>query len=91
MLVGLFTYRVTHLLMYDDGPGNVILQWRVSLNPAGQAGKWIKCPYCVSVWVALLGTILYFLPARLSDLILLWWGSAGLFEVLEGRYAHDIR
>ena len=85
LLVGLATYRITHLLIYDDGPKNIILQWRVKLNPSSQIGQWIKCPYCVSVWVAGAVTALYFLPSWVSDPLLLWWGAAGLVEGLEER------
>lgn len=48
-LATLATWRVTHLLAEEDGPGDVVVRLR---QAAGPAGGLLDCFYCLSVWVA---------------------------------------
>lgn len=88
LLAVLATYRLTRLFVYDDGPRNYILQWRVSLDPESQMGKFVKCPFCVGIWVAAFIAILVFLPWIISNPLLLWLGLAGGQEFLEVHSGH---
>ena len=46
----LATWRVTHLLSSEDGPGDVIFHLRAKLG-SSFAGKLMDCFYCLSLWV----------------------------------------
>jgi hypothetical protein len=47
----LATWRVTHLLQAEDGPGDVIVRLRRAAG-AGFFGSLLDCFYCLSLWVA---------------------------------------
>ena len=51
VLVVLATWRVTHLLAFEDGPGDVVATLRQRLGN-GFFGKLMDCFYCMSLWVA---------------------------------------
>jgi hypothetical protein len=50
-LGALATWRVTHLVACEDGPGDVIVQLRARLGDS-QLGRLMDCFACTSVWVA---------------------------------------
>ena len=47
----LATWRVTHLLAREDGPGDVIARLRAALG-ASLWGKLLDCFHCLSLWIA---------------------------------------
>ena len=50
-LAAFATWRVTHLLAGEDGPGDIVYRLRARLGPSF-AGKLMDCFYCLSLWVA---------------------------------------
>jgi hypothetical protein len=50
-LASLATWRVTHLLASEDGPGDAVVRLRARLG-AGPAGGLMDCFQCLSIWVA---------------------------------------
>jgi hypothetical protein len=50
-LAALATWRVTHLLAREDGPGGVVVQLRERAG-VGPVGELMDCFYCLSIWVA---------------------------------------
>lgn len=88
----LVNYRLSQLLVYDDGPGDIIFRLRdwigvYDVNEAGERqtffAKLLACPYCVGLWLALplalVGTLhIYSVP--------IWWlAIAGGQSFLESR------
>jgi hypothetical protein len=51
VLAVLATWRVTHLLASEDGPGDVIFRLRRLLGQS-VAGKMMDCFNCLSLWIA---------------------------------------
>ncbi len=51
VLAGLATWRVTHLLAYEDGPGEAVVRLREAAG-SGLAGQALDCFDCLSMWVA---------------------------------------
>lgn len=47
----LATWRVAHLLAYEDGPWDLLVRLRVALGD-GVLGRLVDCFQCVSLWVA---------------------------------------
>jgi hypothetical protein len=45
------TWRVAHLLAYEDGPWDVMARFRTALGH-GFFGRLVDCFHCVSLWVA---------------------------------------
>lgn len=48
----LATWRVAHLLAYEDGPWDVFVRLRAALGD-GFLGRLVDCFQCVSLWVAI--------------------------------------
>src|SRR6476646_2748563 len=48
----LATWRVTHLLAEEDGPGDLVVRLR-SRAGNGWQGRLMDCFYCLSVWTAM--------------------------------------
>ena len=51
VLTVLATWRLTHLLAHEDGPGGVLAHVRARLG-TGWAGRLMDCFHCLSLWVA---------------------------------------
>lgn len=89
----LLVYRLTRLITMDYGPRDCCFLLRLKLGaydlaPNGEPdtvlGRFIICPHCVSVWWALLASIL--LPTGgLFEWALAWGGIAGAVSLLYAR------
>ena len=76
----LATWRLTHLLAEEDGPGGVIVRLRVRAGD-GWAGELLDCFYCMSMWVA--APVAVVVAPRPREVPLAWLalsGAACLFE-----------
>ena len=51
LLAVLATWRLTHLLVLEDGPWDVVVRVRYALGDS-LAGRAMDCFYCTSVWMA---------------------------------------
>jgi hypothetical protein len=47
----LATWRVSHLLAYEDGPADLVLRLRAWAG-GGFLGRMLDCFFCLSLWVA---------------------------------------
>lgn len=91
VLLTLAVYRLAQLLVYDDGPFDLIFKFRdwigaYDRNEAGEAqshfGKFFSCVYCVGFWLALPAAFVI----SVSTSSLIWWlAIAGGQAFLEGR------
>jgi hypothetical protein len=50
-LAVLATWRASHLVAHEDGPGDVIARLRARAG-RGMLGSLMDCPYCLSLWFA---------------------------------------
>ncbi len=55
IICALATYRVTRIVLLEDGPFDVFLKLRGALDPDARTwlGKGMQCAWCVSFWVGL--------------------------------------
>jgi Protein of unknown function (DUF1360) len=80
-LVGaLATWRVTHLLVEEDGPGDVVVRLR---RRAGDSwvGSAMDCFYCLSIWTAVPAAAA--VARRPRDAPLTWLALSGAACLLE--------
>jgi hypothetical protein len=79
---------------YDEGPRDILLKFRVWAGcydrgedgrPRSSLGRLMSCPYCLGVWFALGALIVVLTASVVGDVLLAWWGLAGLQAFLEGR------
>jgi hypothetical protein len=73
-------WRITLLLAYEDGPGEVLVGLRRAAG-AGFWGKLLDCFYCLSVWIAI--PFAYWLGDGWRERLLLWPALSGGAILLE--------
>jgi hypothetical protein len=79
-LAVLAAWRVTHLLAREDGPGDIIVRFRVRLG-SGLFGKLMDCFYCLSFWVA--APMAFYVTREPLDWLFVWLALSGAACVLE--------
>ncbi len=80
VLGALATWRISHLISKEDGPGDIFSKMRLS----ARSRFWetlLSCFYCVSVWVA--APIAVFAGAGWKEQLLLWPALSGAAILLE--------
>jgi hypothetical protein len=80
VLAILATWRVTHLLVNEDGPANIIGRFRARLG-SGLAGQLMDCFKCLSLWVAAPAAL--FIDRSLVGWLFTWLGLSGAACLLE--------
>jgi Protein of unknown function (DUF1360) len=81
VLAVLATWRVTHLLAKEDGPGEVIYRFRFWLGQSS-AGKLMDCFSCMSLWVA--APVALFVSLRVAEYFVSWLAISGAACLIEG-------
>ncbi len=76
----LASWRVTHLLAYEDGPADLIARVRARLG-MGFLGSLMDCFQCLSVWVA--APFAVFVTRRPLSAIVTWLALSGAACLLE--------
>ena len=72
-IFALATWRVTHLLVEEDGPSDLVLRLRDIAN-SSVFGQVMDCFYCASVWVALPFAVVLTLPVVIRSGAVASWG-----------------
>jgi Protein of unknown function (DUF1360). len=79
-LGALATWRLTHLLAEEDGPGQAVLRLRIKAGDSW-AGELLDCFYCMSIWVA--APVAAAVAPRRRELPLVWLALSGAACLLE--------
>jgi hypothetical protein len=79
-LGALATWRVTHLLVAEDGPADAVVRLRARAGD-GLAGQLMDCFYCMSAWTALPAAVA--VAPRRRDVPLTWLALSGAACLLE--------
>jgi hypothetical protein len=80
-LVGaLATWRVTHLLVEEDGPADVVVRLRQRAGD-GWVGSALDCFYCLSIWTA--APVAAAVARRPRERLLTWLALSGAACLLE--------
>lgn len=74
VLAILATWRVTHLLVREDGPAATLARLRATLGP-GAWGGMFACFYCMSLWVA--APLSLWVATRPLDAWMVWLALSG--------------
>jgi hypothetical protein len=80
VLAALATWRMTHLLVYEDGPGNIVARLR-ALLPGSLIRALAGCFGCLSLWVA--APFAFFVSTRILDTVVAWLALSGSAFLLE--------
>lgn len=76
----LVTWRITHLLVNEDGPADLFVRFRAILGD-GIMGKLMDCFHCLSIWVA--APVALYVGEKPLDLLLTWLALSGAACLLE--------
>jgi hypothetical protein len=79
-VASLATWRLTHLLAFEDGPGDVVASLRARAGH-GFFGKLMDCFYCLSFWVAV--PLAPFVTSAVSEAPLVWVALSAAACLLE--------
>jgi hypothetical protein len=82
-LGALATWRVTHLVVAEDGPWDALIHLRKLSKSI--AGNLLDCFYCSSLWVSIPFSVL--LAQTLTDSLILWLALSGAAILLENLSA----
>jgi hypothetical protein len=64
--VSLATFSIVWLLVFENGPWNVVDDFRNWLRAKfDNVGKAVDCPVCASIWISVPIVLVYLLDARL--------------------------
>ncbi len=93
LILAIFScYRLAGFLAYDEGPGSVFLKLRrwagaydlgQNGEPRRALGRFIRCPYCTGVWLAIVCGAGFIWPTMIGDMVLTWLGIAGAQTFVE--------
>lgn len=81
LILGIFaTWRLSHLLAYEDGPFDAVVRAR---HAAGDSviGRLMDCPYCLSLWIA--APMALTLSTEIADWFVAWLAISGGGSLLE--------
>jgi hypothetical protein len=79
-VAALATWRVTHLLASEDGPGDAVARLRTRLGTS-RTGGLMDCFQCLSIWVA--APLSVFVVRESRDAIPTWLALSGAACLLE--------
>jgi hypothetical protein len=80
IIAALATWRLTHLLAFEDGPWDCLARLRARLG-AGFWGRLTDCFYCLSLWIAL--PITFAMQPGWGHGLLVWLGLSGAACLLD--------
>jgi len=80
VLAVLATWRVTHLLAYEDGPAGLMVRFRARLGRSF-AGQLMDCFSCLSIWIAVPTAL--FVSLKAPEWLMSWLAVSGGACLLE--------
>jgi hypothetical protein len=80
VLCALAIWRLTHIIVAEDGPWDVVVRVRARLGDS-VAGRAMDCFYCLSLWIAIPFT--FAVAAHLLSWIISWLSLSAAASLLE--------
>jgi hypothetical protein len=80
IIASLATWRVTHLLVNEDGPADLVARLRARLGNSA-IGRMMDCFACSSLWIAI--PMAFFVSRQVFGLILSWLALSGAALLIE--------
>jgi hypothetical protein len=80
VLCALGVWRLTHLIVAEDGPWNLVVRLRARLGDS-ELGRGMDCFYCSSVWLAIPFT--FVVASRVLDWFIAWLALSATASLLQ--------
>jgi len=74
------TWRLTHIIVAEDGPWDIIVRVRAKLGDS-MAGRMMDCFYCTSVWIAI--PFVFVITRDVLAWLVCWLAISGAASLLE--------
>jgi hypothetical protein len=87
VLCALAIWRLTHMIVAEDGPWDVIVKVRARLGDS-QPGRAMDCFYCLSLWIAIPVTFVVASPCW--GWFIFWLALSAAASLLEQATNRDI-
>lgn len=91
VVAGLATWRVSSLLVHEEGPYDLLVRTRRALDGT-VAGRALACFYCTSLWVA--APAAFWLTGASSSWVAIWLALSGVAILAErtvpGEEVHTV-
>lgn len=84
-LAVLATWRVSHLVAHEDGPGGIVAHLRRGVK-YDAVGQMLDCVYCLSVWIA--APVALWITTRPLDWVFTTLAISGAVSLIE-RAGHE--
>lgn len=81
-VAALATWRLTHLLANEDGPGDFIARARERLGTS-EIGELMDCFHCTSLWVAM--PFAFYVAKKPADRLAAWLGLSAVACLLQEK------
>lgn len=88
IFLGLAVYRLSELLVIDDGPYDVFIDFRgwLQRSPEKSARRFfasvLTCVYCTGTWLAFLAALAFVFPNAITDFAIIFLAISGLQSLL---------
>ena len=79
-LCALAIWRLTHLIVAEDGPWDLIVKLRLRLG-SSVGGRIMDCFYCLSLWIAI--PFAFAVATHILSWIISWLALSGAASLLE--------
>jgi hypothetical protein len=86
-VAALATWRLTHLLANEDGPGDAIARVRENLGRS-ELGALMDCFHCTSIWVAM--PFAFYVAKKPADRLVAWLALSAAACLLQEIPSEDL-
>lgn len=80
LIAALATWRVSFLLVREDGPWNIFTALRNKVG-SGLVGRLLGCVKCTGMWVAI--PLAFFVKGTWLELVVIWLALAGVTALID--------
>jgi hypothetical protein len=87
MLCALAIWRLTHFLVAEDGPWDVVVRVRVRLGDS-VFGRAMDCFYCMSLWFAI--PFAFMIASHILSWMVAWLSLSAAASLLEQATNHSL-
>ncbi|TLU82257.1 MAG: hypothetical protein FDX30_12220 [Chlorobium sp.] len=88
VLGSLAVWRMTHLIVAEDGPWDLVVRLRALLGDS-MAGRAMDCFYCSSMWISVPFAV--FMARDVPEGVLFWLALSGSASLLEQATSREKR
>jgi len=83
VILGLATWRVSHLFVWEDGPFDIFIKFQKLIGPSRFLSSLFSCVWCLSVWVGAILTLSAIIDKTVTIYLMLPFALSAIAVLLE--------